>query len=81
MPLKSKRKGFCTAVWCIHKAHTNQTGNYIQACQDFRDMPFDEWYKKGCSAHKKGHPALLRSGSLVYDSVLTDCVDRIGMNR
>lgn len=73
-----KRKGFRTAVWCIHKAH-NQTGNYIQACQDCRDMPFDEWYK-GCSTHK-GHPALLRSGNPAYDSVFTDCLDRIGMDR
>ena len=31
-----KHKRFRTAVWCIHKAH-NQTGNYIQACQDCRD--------------------------------------------
>ena len=35
-----KRNGFCTAVWCIHKAH-NQTGNYIH-CHDCCDMPFDE---------------------------------------
>ena len=39
------REGFRTAVWCIHKAH-NQIGDYIQACQDCRDMPLlDEWYK------------------------------------
>ena len=47
-----KCKGFRTAVWCcIHKAQ-NQTGNFIQACQDFCDRLFDEWYK-GCCTHKQ----------------------------
>ena len=41
---EKRTKGFRTAVWCIHKAQ-NQTGNYIHACQDCRDMPFDEWYE------------------------------------
>ena len=45
-----KHKGFHTTVWCIHKAH-NQNGHYIEACQDCRNMLFDEWYK-GSSTHK-----------------------------
>ena len=30
---------------------------------------------------KQGHPALLRSDNPAYDSVFTDCLDRIGMDR
>ena len=73
-----KRKSFGTAVWNIHKAH-KQTGTYVALCEACRRLPQAEWFK-GCDTHK-GHPAILRSGNPSYDSIFTDCMDKIKQDR